>query len=92
MNTKPQPTVQQQRANFYRSVLLNYVKDLPKGEIFGARDISNATEKLGHKVPKMYIRGILHGVEGIDQEILNFGKAGGRVCRRGPVETGSRLA
>lgn len=44
MNTKPQPTRQQEAAHRYRSVLLNYVKDLPEGKIFEERDISKATE------------------------------------------------
>lgn len=67
--------------------MLDHVKSLPVDVSFEEAEISEVTG-----VPKMFVRRFLNGVAGIDQEILNFGEPDGKVCRRGPVETGSRLA
>jgi hypothetical protein len=85
MDTKPQPTDQQERGERYRQHLLDYVKSLPEGELVEESAISVATEALGHKVPKMFIRSILKAVDGIDKDQLEAGK----VCRIGPVDAGS---
>jgi hypothetical protein len=66
---------------------LEYVKDLPLNESFEESEICLATKEKGMKVPKMFVRELLHGVAGIDQEVLNFGNASGKICRRGPIET-----
>jgi hypothetical protein len=66
---------------------LDYVRDLPLNESFEEGEISRQTGELGMKVPKMFVREILRGVKGIDQELLNYGNANGKICRRGPIET-----
>lgn len=71
----------------YRQTLLDYVRELPLNEVFEEGQISRRTEELGKKVPKMFVREILRGVKGIDQDLLNYGSANGKICRRGPLGT-----
>ena len=78
MDTKPQITKQTERAERYRQAVLMHVKSLPEGEIFEEAQISKVVD-----VPKMFIREILNGVEGVDQKLLNFGKPDGKVLSDG---------
>ncbi len=84
MDTKPQTTESSESFNRYRQTLLKYVDTLPLNETFEESAISQATELEGHKVPKMFIREILTGVSGIDQDILKKGQ----VCRKETVDAG----
>jgi hypothetical protein len=70
-----------------RQTVLKHVKNLHLNKSFTPAQITEATG-----VWKGYVRDFLHDVAGIDQKLLNFGKPDGKVCRTGPIETGSRLA
>jgi serine/threonine protein kinase len=82
----PHVIAEKKTVEVYRRPLLAYVATLPLGETFEEGQITSATEARGHKVPKQFIRAILQGVNGIDQEVLKVGKYSGKIRRIGPVE------